>query len=381
MAKIETMFRFSIRSINILNNVIKHRPGVILQDQSYHVFPEFHCSLSHRRFYSIEPKYKTPLASLLSNSKEQPDPNQDKIDEEEAKKQREQSWRTMKLTLLFFGVGFSCMGSYLIVTLGAPQKDDDGVAIRDQFSDYPTFKSYLYRTWRELEYYRKLIREPSRDKLLPDPLQYPYIQPKYTLVLELTDVLVHPDWTYNTGWRFKKRPFLDYFLESLKEHFEIVIYTAEQGMTVFPLIEAIDPNNIIAYKLVRDATHFTNGHHVKSLNNLNRDLSRVICIDWNSNNVKFNPENLFCIKRWDGSNEDTALLDLSNFLKTIANNEIEDVRDVLKVYSLYDDPVTAFREKQKRLLEELEAQTVAQQELGKTKLSRWTPTFFRKTRL
>lgn len=41
----------------------------------------------------------------------------------------------------------------------------------------------------------QLVQEPSRDKLLPDPLKYPYIQPPYTLVLELTDLLVHPDWT------------------------------------------------------------------------------------------------------------------------------------------------------------------------------------------
>lgn len=40
-----------------------------------------------------------------------------------------------------------------------------------------------------------MFEEPSRDKLLPDPLTYPYIQPPYTLVLEFTDVLVHPDWT------------------------------------------------------------------------------------------------------------------------------------------------------------------------------------------
>lgn len=36
--------------------------------------------------------------------------------------------------------------------------------------------------------------EPSSDVLLPDPLPEPYIQPKYTLVLELTDVLVHPEY-------------------------------------------------------------------------------------------------------------------------------------------------------------------------------------------
>lgn len=52
----------------------------------------------------------------------------------------------------------------------------------------------------------QMINEPSRDKLLPDELKYPYHQPPYTLVLEFKDVIVHPDWTYQTGWRFKKRP-------------------------------------------------------------------------------------------------------------------------------------------------------------------------------
>lgn len=120
-----------------------------------------------------------------------------------------------------------------------------------------------------------MIKEPSRDKLLPDPVSYPYIQPEYTLVLELTDVLVHPEWTYNTGWRFKKRPGLDAFLESLYGKYEIVIYTSEQGMTVFPIVEALDPKNYISYKLVRDATHFENGRHIKNLTRLNRDLQKV----------------------------------------------------------------------------------------------------------
>ena len=36
--------------------------------------------------------------------------------------------------------------------------------------------------------------EPSSESLLPDPLPEPYIQPPYTLVLEMTDVLVHPEY-------------------------------------------------------------------------------------------------------------------------------------------------------------------------------------------
>lgn len=71
---------------------------------------------------------------------------------------------------------------------------------------------------------------------------------------------------------------MDHFLESLSGTYEIVIYTAEQGMTVFPIVEALDPKNIINYKLVRDATLFVDGIHVKDLDKLNRDLKKVIMI-------------------------------------------------------------------------------------------------------
>jgi mitochondrial import inner membrane translocase subunit TIM50 len=161
-----------------------------------------------------------------------------------------------------------------------------------------------------------MIQEPSREKLLPDPLKYPYVQPKYTLVLEMKDVLVHPDWTYQTGWRFKKRPGVDYFLENLARHYEIVVYTADQGMTVFPILDALDPNGFIMYRLVRDATHFVDGHHVKNLANLNRDLEKVIVVDWDPNSTKLQPENTFNIPRWSGNDDDTTLFDLVAFLKS-----------------------------------------------------------------
>lgn len=196
-------------------------------------------------------------------------------EDEEAKKQKESAWRAMKFTFIAFGVSFTCLGTYLIYELGKPPTDPDGRLIYDEFSQMPAVKQYVLRTLRELDYYKRMIKEPSREKLLPDPLTYPYYQPPFTLVLELTDILVHPDWTYQTGWRFKKRPGLDHFLESVNGMFEVVVYTAEQGMTVFPLIEALDPRNVISYKLVRDATHFVDGHHVKSLDKLNRDLSKV----------------------------------------------------------------------------------------------------------
>lgn len=163
-----------------------------------------------------------------------------------------------------------------IYEFGKPEVDADGHIIEDEFSKSPIVQQYLQRMWKSINYYQKMIQEPSRSQLLPDPLKPPYIQPPYTLVLEMKDVLVHPDWTYQTGWRFKKRPGVDVFLQECAKHFEIVVFTAEQGMTVFPILDALDPNGYIMYRLVRDATHFIDGHHVKNLDNLNRDLKKVM---------------------------------------------------------------------------------------------------------
>ena len=45
--------------------------------------------------------------------------------------------------------------------------------------------------------------------------------------------------------------------------------------TMFPILDTLDPNGYIMYRLVRDATHFLDGAHVKDLDRLNRDLSKV----------------------------------------------------------------------------------------------------------
>lgn len=270
-----------------------------------------------------------------------------KKSEEEQKKEQEKSWKHMKLGLvvffilipffekllsilhnfdlfgknisfrfLIFGASATILSGWLVYDLGKPEMTADGTVIEDEFSQMPLVKQYLRRMWKSLTYYQKIIQEPSRDKLLPDPLKPPYLQPKYTLVLEMKDVLVHPDWTYQTGWRFKKRPGVSAFLEQLAREYEIVVYTADQGMTVFPILDALDPKGFIMYRLVRDATHFVDGHHVKNLDNLNRDLSKVIVIDWDPNSTKLHPENTFHVERWSGNDDDSTLMELVAFLKS-----------------------------------------------------------------
>ncbi|XP_055843455.1 mitochondrial import inner membrane translocase subunit TIM50-C-like [Episyrphus balteatus] len=300
-------------------------------------------------------------------------------EEEEEAKENEKAWKQMKFGFAAFGASAIAMGVWGVYEFGKPEIDMEGNVIEDEFSKEPAVQQYLKRMWKSMNYYQKMIQEPSRDKLLPDPLKYPYIQPPYTLVLEMKDVLVHPDWTYQTGWRFKKRPGVDHFLEQCAKHFEIVVFTAEQGMTVFPILDALDPNGYIMYRLVRDATHFVDGHHVKNLENLNRDLKKVIVVDWDANSTKLHPENTFNIGRWLGNDDDASLFDLINFLKTLATAEVDDVREVLNYYKQFDDPLQKFRENQRILLEQMEQQEREEKNKTKPIVSKWTPSFMRRS--
>ena len=49
-----------------------------------------------------------------------------------------------------------------------------------------------------------MFAQPSSKMLLPEPLQEPYYQPPYTLVLELKDVLVHPEYDVSTSYMLLK---------------------------------------------------------------------------------------------------------------------------------------------------------------------------------
>ncbi|CAN7999678.1 unnamed protein product [Ixodes hexagonus] len=263
------------------------------------------------------------------------------------------SQRAMKYTFVAFGAIFTGVAGYLVVSWGAPSVDELGREVEDEYSSLPTWKAHLYRTYKELLLYNKMIQEPSRDKLLPDPLTEPYFQPPYTLVLEMTGVLVHPDWTYQTGWRFKKRPGVNLFLQQVGPPlFEVVVYTSEQGFTAYPILDSLDPQGFIMYRLFRDATRYTKGHHVKDLSCLNRDLSRVILVDWNEEACSLQPRNALRLPKWDGADDDRTLLDLAQFLRTIGTSEVEDVRTVLDYYRQFEDPLEAFKENQRKLQEE-----------------------------
>ncbi|XP_061683127.1 mitochondrial import inner membrane translocase subunit TIM50 isoform X3 [Syngnathoides biaculeatus] len=278
------------------------------------------------------------------------------------KKQKENTAYAKKMVLRLAGLMGLGGAVSVVYIFGTNSVDEEGNQIPDEFDKEPPVVQQLKRTVKYFQDYRQMIIEPTSPKLLPDPVKEPYYQPPYTLVLELTDVLLHPEWSLATGWRFKKRPGIDYLFQQLAPLYEIIIFTAETGMTAYPLIDGIDPQGFVLYRLFRDATRYMDGHHVKDVSCLNRDSSKVIVVDCKREAFSLQPFNGMALKKWDGNSDDRTLYDLANFLKTIALSGVDDVRSVLENYATEDDPVDAFKRRQAQLAQEEEQQQ--QQRVG-----------------
>jgi RNA polymerase II subunit A small phosphatase-like protein len=76
-----------------------------------------------------------------------------------------------------------------------------------------------------------------------------------------------------------KRPGVDLFMERMAQHFEIVVFTASLSKYADPLLDILDKNKVVHHRLFREHCVFHNGHFVKDLSLLNRDLNRVIIVD------------------------------------------------------------------------------------------------------
>jgi len=288
--------------------------------------------------------------SQPKNKTEQEEPDEGK-DGPEEKAKDVPKWQ--KYGYAIFAASFFGLSLGYGVLFSLPDKDVQGNLIEDEFSHLSFPSQYHRRLKSKIFTAKKAIEDPFSDKLLPDVLEPPYFQPKYTVVLEITGLLVKADWTHKHGWRFQKRPGLDIFLNQIGyPNFEVVIWSTDSSLTFFPIVSAMDPNmNLIMYRLFKDATKFKNGAHIKELHSLNRDLRKVIVVDWNKLSVQDDPENVLLLPKWNGDMEDRSLFGLAQLLQAIQESDTEDVREVLQHYRQYEDPIEAFREKQRQMVE------------------------------
>ena len=169
---------------------------------------------------------------------------------------------------------------------------------------------------------------------LEQKISEPYLNPinpkyKYTLVLDLDETLVHYT-TDNESAYIQIRPGTEEFLIDLSKYYEIVIFTAALKKYADLVINSIDPNRVISYRLYRQHTISIGNSNVKDLSKLGRDLRHVIIVDNCLENFALQSRNGLKIIDFEGNEFDDELDYLKEDLIKLVKMKINDVRDYLE---------------------------------------------------
>ena len=128
-----------------------------------------------------------------------------------------------------------------------------------------------------------------------------------------------------------KRPYVDIFLSIVCDIFEVVIFTASMQEYANPILDEIDAEKKIKYRLFRDhCIKVEKDKYIKNLNLLGRDLKNVIIIDNNPTSYILNVSNGLPISSWESCQSDNELIKLIPLLQFLSKNNVVDVRPIIQ---------------------------------------------------
>ncbi|PNH11273.1 Mitochondrial import inner membrane translocase subunit TIM50 [Tetrabaena socialis] len=259
-------------------------------------------------------------------------------------------WRAVRViwnTLLLGTLGTGAAAAYYTYAYTTEELADVLKRTRAEGKEQPLSQAWCGAIERYLGLRRNIeasvkeYTDPATDKLLPD--LHPQLRGNLiTLVLDLDELLVYKEWTRVKGWSIYKRPGVQDFLLELGQYFEIVVYTDEPATYTDPILNKLDPQRAVPFRLYRTDTQYHEGKHVRDLSKLNRDLTHVLMISAKPEAWKFQPENTLKMRPWKGE-PDTGLIDLIPFLQFLATRKVRDVRDVVRSYDGVQDIPAAFK--------------------------------------
>lgn len=114
---------------------------------------------------------------------------------------------------------------------------------------------------------------------------------------------------------FRVRPGCDRFLKEMSELYEVGIFTAAMQDYADWVLDTIDPNKYISFRLYRQHATPTGMVYIKDLSKLGRPLQKTIIVDNVAENFSKQPDNGIFIKSWFDDTSDTALIELAPLLK------------------------------------------------------------------
>jgi len=224
---------------------------------------------------------------------------------------------------------------------GPSYSDEDGSTLEEdveqQDSYEEEFNPYLFI--KTLPPYSSVVTEPPRIWLPPKDES----DPPVSLVLDLDETLVHctvdpipdPDMVFPVEFHgveyivhVKTRPHLREFLEKVSQDFEVIVFTASQRVYANELLDRIDPGRrFVKHRIFRESCLPVEGNYLKDLNVLGRDLKKAVLVDNSPHAFGYQVENGIPIESWFDDPNDTELLKLEVFLRSLHN--VDDVRPIV----------------------------------------------------
>ena len=158
---------------------------------------------------------------------------------------------------------------------------------------------------------------------------------KFSLVLDLDETLIsfklNPNEENKGTIRF--RPYLDSFLQRVKQKYEIIVFTSGTKDYADPLEDAIEQERkYFDARLYRQHTIVYGKDIIKDISRIGRPLDKIIIVENMQQNYRLQKENGILIKSFYGEDKyDTALASLGDILIKIAD-EFNDVRKGILKY-------------------------------------------------
>ena len=187
------------------------------------------------------------------------------------------------------------------------------------------------------------------NKLFEEELLLPKKSPKFegkkTLVLDIDETLVHSSFfpfekndlilNVNFDGIFYNiyvlvRPGVERFIKNISKFFEIITFTASIQAYASPLLDILDKEKNIQYRLYREHCTFVNGVFIKDLKRLNRNLKDLIIVDNSPLAFALDTDNGLPIISWFDDPIDRELTNIQPLLEFLAN--IKDVRKYIKKF-------------------------------------------------
>ncbi len=150
-----------------------------------------------------------------------------------------------------------------------------------------------------------------------------------------------------------KRPGVEEFLELVQQWYEVVVYTASLSLYADPLLDQIDTEGWVSYRLFREHCTFCGNAFVKDLSTLGRDLKDVIIVDNSPASYALQPENAVPILTWLDDMTDDRLAQLAPLLELFTH--VDDVRPHIR--QLFASDSVDFREAARVLQRQLTPET------------------------